>query len=126
MADLDAAGFAAEWIEAWNRRDVEAVVAHFVDECVFTSPVAKQIGFSPDGVVRTKAALRRYWKAALDRNVLLHFRLAGVFEGVDTLVIRYFNQDDEERAEVLTFRGGLVIRGHGLFLSGGKRAAAAR
>ncbi|HZC93597.1 MAG TPA: nuclear transport factor 2 family protein [Mycobacterium sp.] len=31
--------FAAEWATAFNRLDVEAVLAHFHDEVVFTSPV---------------------------------------------------------------------------------------
>ena len=33
-----AAEFAARWAAAWNRRDVEAVLAHFHDDVVFTSP----------------------------------------------------------------------------------------
>ena len=36
----EAQGFAEEWAAAWNRRDVDAVLAHFHDDVVFTSPVA--------------------------------------------------------------------------------------
>jgi len=32
--------FAKDWSAAWNRRDVEAVLRHFHDDVVFTSPVA--------------------------------------------------------------------------------------
>ena len=40
-----------------------------------------------------------------------------VYSGVDTLVIRFRNQRNEVRCEVLTFRDGLVVEGEGTFLS---------
>jgi ketosteroid isomerase-like protein len=33
--------FAETWITAWNRRDVEGVLAHFAEEAEFVSPVAR-------------------------------------------------------------------------------------
>jgi len=32
--------FAETWIAAWNRRDVDAVLAHFADDAEFVSPAA--------------------------------------------------------------------------------------
>ncbi|HSH61969.1 MAG TPA: nuclear transport factor 2 family protein [Acidimicrobiales bacterium] len=32
--------FADEWISAWNTRDVEAVLVHYADDVLFTSPTA--------------------------------------------------------------------------------------
>jgi ketosteroid isomerase-like protein len=49
MNRMNAIEFAREWEAAWNRRDVEAVLSHFHEDVVFTSPVAKQIGFAEDG-----------------------------------------------------------------------------
>jgi len=57
--------FAARWAEAWNRRAVEAVLEHFHEDIVFTSPTALAVVGSP--VVRGKEALRAYWTAALER-----------------------------------------------------------
>ena len=57
--------FANRWAEAWNRRAVEAVLEHFHEDVVFTSPTALAVVGSP--VVRGKAALREYWAAALAR-----------------------------------------------------------
>ena len=51
--------FAKAWLTAWNRRDVDAVLAHFHDDVVFTSPVAAQVMPDSNGVVRGKAALAR-------------------------------------------------------------------
>ncbi len=63
--------FAARWAEAWNRRAVEAVLEHFHEEVVFTSPTALAVVGSP--VVRGKDALRAYWTAALARVGSLRF-----------------------------------------------------
>jgi ketosteroid isomerase-like protein len=111
---LDARDFAQLWAHAWNSRDVEAVLAHFDEDVVFTSPVAIRIGFAADGVVRGKAALRDYWGAALTVNPELRFTVTNAFAGVQTIVIAYVTQTGQQRVEVLTFRGNLVVEGHGL------------
>lgn len=118
MANVNAIEFGREWEAAWNRRDVEAILKHFHDDAVFTSPVAKRIGFAEDGVVTGKDALRRYWTAALAQNPNLRFHVTTVYQGVNTLVIAYKSQKGIDRAEVLTFRRGLVIEGHGAFAAG--------
>jgi ketosteroid isomerase-like protein len=115
MNGINALDFAHAWAAAWNRRDVESVLEHFHDDAVFTSPVAQRIGFAGDGIVTGKEALRRYWTAALARNPGLHFEVTAVYAGIQTLVIAFRNQDGASRVEVLTFRGDLVIEGHGMF-----------
>jgi hypothetical protein len=65
--------FAAQWAEAWNGRAVEAVLEHFHDDVVFTSPTALAVVGSP--IVRGKPALRAYWTAALSRITSLRFTL---------------------------------------------------
>ena len=108
-------GFASAWVAAWNGRDVEAVLAHFHEDAVFTSPIAERLAIAPDGAVRGKEALRRYWCEALARHQTLHFVLKDVFVGVNAIVIRYENEDGVERAEVLVFEEDLVVEGHGMF-----------
>ena len=56
--------FADSWIAAWNRRDVEAVLAHFTEDAQFVSPVARNLVGHP--VLRNKKELEDYWRAALD------------------------------------------------------------
>jgi ketosteroid isomerase-like protein len=57
-----AQAFAMRWAESWNRRDVEAVLAHFHDDVIFTSPTALAVVGSAS--VRGKRALRDYWNTA--------------------------------------------------------------
>jgi ketosteroid isomerase-like protein len=110
------ARFAAEWIDAWNARDIEAVLTHYADDVVFTSPTARRFLPESSGLVSGKDALRRYWTTALEGNPDLHFELIDVYAGVDTLVLHYRNQLGSLVNEVLTFRDGLVVIGHATHL----------
>jgi hypothetical protein len=107
--------FAEDWLAAWNRHDVDAVLAHFHDDVVFTSPVAARVVPDSGGVVRGKAALREYWTAALKTMPDLHFEVVAVFRGESVVVINYRNQRGGLVNEVLEFDAGLVRRGHGTY-----------
>jgi ketosteroid isomerase-like protein len=113
---VDAFAFSRQWVAAWNAHDVEAVLEHFHDDVVFTSPVAAKLLPNTHGVVRGKLALRQYWTVALARVPDLRFTVEGVYQGIDTVVIAYRNQDDGLVSEVLKFDGGLVIEGHGTYV----------
>ena len=115
MDQVEAATFASRWASAWNDRDVEAVVSHFTDDVVFTSPLADRVVPGSGVVISGKEALRRYWTEALRLNPGLNFEILGAYWGVDTLVIRFRTQDGADRCEILMFRGGLVQAGHGTY-----------
>lgn len=115
MDTIDALAFSREWGAGWNRRDVEAVLRHFHEDALFTSPIAMRIGFAEDGAVKGKDSLRLYWTKALAKNPGLGFKVIAVYQGVNTLVIRFKNQEEKDRVEILKFDHGLFIEGHGTF-----------
>lgn len=117
MPTPDPQEFAAAWVQAWNAHDVEAVLAHFADDVVFSSPVAGRVLPDSGGVVRGKAALRHYWTTALTMLPDLHFEVVGVYRGESTLVIHYRNERGGLVNEVLVFDGDLVCEGHGTYLT---------
>jgi len=108
--------FATQWLDAWNSRNLEAILSHFDDEIVFTSPFAQQIVDGSDGVVRGKERLRDYWSEGLRRNPELHFEIEDLYVGVDTIVIHYRNHSGGLVNEVLIFDGPLVVAGHATYL----------
>jgi ketosteroid isomerase-like protein len=73
MTREEAVRFAREWVDAWNRRDIETVLAHYVDDLVFTSPRALETVGVP--TVVGKPALRSYWQKALGKVQSLTFTL---------------------------------------------------
>jgi hypothetical protein len=115
MTRPDGAAFAARWCSDWNSHDLEAVLSHYADDAVFTSPVAVRVT-GGDGILRGKQALREYWGAGMGRIPDLHFEILDVYEGVDTIVINYVNQVGNKVCEVLTFDGDLAIIGHGTYM----------
>jgi ketosteroid isomerase-like protein len=64
MPTPDRGSYADQWVQAWNAHDIEAVLDHFHDDVVVTSPVAARVVPESGGVVRGKTALRDYWTTA--------------------------------------------------------------
>lgn len=116
MSTPDPQAFAEEWVLAWNAHDVEAVLTHFHDDVLFTSPIAARVMPASGGVVRGKQALREYWTTALAGMSDLRFEILGVYRGESLLVINYRNQRGGLVNEVLVFDGALVREGHGTYL----------
>ena len=118
MPTPDPLTYAEQWVQAWNAHDIDAVLSHFHDDVVFTSPVAARVLPETGGVVRGKPALRDYWMRALKTLPDLHFDVVGVYRGESTLVINYRNERGGLVNEVLIFGAdGLVREGHGTYLS---------
>ena len=116
MDIAEAQEFAEQWVKDWNAHDVEALLGHFTDDVVFTSPVAARL-FGGDGVIRGKEALRKYWSEGIRLIPDLRFEVLALYVGVSTLVINYRNQAGGVVSEVLTFDGPLVREGHGTYLA---------
>ena len=116
MDEAQAREFAERWVKDWNAHDIEALLRHFTDDVVFTSPVAVRL-LGGDGIIRGKQALRDYWTEGIRALPDLHFEVAALYTGVDTLVINYRNQAGGVVSEVLTFDGPLVREGHGTYLA---------
>lgn len=79
---------AVDWIDAWNRRDLEAILAHYADDVAVCSPrVVERLG-AADGWLRGKAALRDDFARGL-RNAALRFELVDVTVGVGAMTVVY-------------------------------------
>lgn len=99
-----AAEFAAAWCAAWNSGDLEQVFAHYRDDFEMSSPLIIERGFSPDGTLRGKAAIRPYWGAGITTaNPPLKFVLLAAYVGVDTICIHYQSIGRRVVVEVIEF-----------------------
>jgi ketosteroid isomerase-like protein len=100
MTSDDARGFAAQWAEAWNSRNIEQVLAHFHDEVEFTSP--KALAVMGTATVRGKGSLREYWTKALARLASLRFTVDRVVWDPDSreLAIIYTSETDGKTRRV--------------------------
>lgn len=81
---------AKKWYDAWNKRDVDAILALYSDELEFASPFVSALGFGADGVIYGKGMLRAYLEAALPRVPELSFAQVALCVGArgHTLIYR--------------------------------------
>lgn len=106
MIDTDEARrFAREWIEAWNRHDLDAILAHYAEDVVFTSPFAVKLLGVPDGVVKGVPALRAYFQRGLAAYPDLRFTLQQVAVGVDSVTLIYQSVNGLLAAETMELDG---------------------
>ena len=100
------------WVEAWNARDLEGLLALYDDAAVMTSDRIPALGFGADGTVRGKDALRAYWSKALGLLPELHFSLIDVYVSPDSLVVFYANERGKKICEYLRVNdAGLIVQG---------------
>jgi ketosteroid isomerase-like protein len=97
-----AAGFAVEWIAAWNSHDLPSVLSHYSDDFEMSSPLIAQIAGQPSGKLQGKKAVAEYWSKALQLIPNLHFELIATLVGVDSVTL-YYRGHRGMSAEVLHF-----------------------
>jgi len=111
MTNDEARAFADEWYAAWNSHDLEAILAHYDEVLVFSSPNIKALGASPDGVLTGRDKVAAYWRKALDLRPDLAFTPEHVLVGIDSVTLTYTSSVGRRAAEVFFFGpDGKVVR----------------
>jgi hypothetical protein len=89
MTHDEAARFASDWAEAWNRHDIDAVLAHYADDIEMTTPMIQRVLGIESGTLKGKQAVGDYWRAAICKVPNLAFSIIDVTSGVDAVSIYY-------------------------------------
>jgi len=111
MDRTEAESFARAWVDAWNDRDIAAILAHYDDDIIFHSPGIALVTGKQVAAVTGKVELRTYWTAALERAPKLYFALDQVFIGSDTVTLLYTNHRDQAVTETFVFgEGGKIVQ----------------
>ena len=96
--------FARDWIGAWNRHDLDAVLAHCADDIELTAPRLP----APASRLRGKPAVAAWWARALTAPTLtvgprLELTAATTLTGTDGVVLLY-RSGGRLRAQTFRFR----------------------
>ena len=83
-----ARGIAEEWCGAWNRRDLDAVMAHYAEDVAFSSPTVVRRWGIADGWLYGRTWLRENFAIGIAADSL-DFDLIGVVTGVMSMCIIY-------------------------------------
>jgi ketosteroid isomerase-like protein len=86
------------WLDAFNRRDLEALLALYAADCVHTSPKLRVQRPETQGEVRGKPALRAWWADAFARLPGLRYEALSVTADEDRVVLEYLRHVPGEAA----------------------------
>ena len=81
--------FGRDWVDAFNRHDLDAVMAHYAGDIEFSSPAVIDVTREPTGTLRGKKSLREYFAKAMDKYPNLGFELLHILTGVNSVTILY-------------------------------------
>ena len=107
---------ARSWLEAFNARDLERLLALYDEEAVHTSPKLRAQRPETNGEIRGKPALRAWWEGAMERLPGLHYAGKHLSAGEDRVVMEYERQNPGEAsymvAETLVVDAGRIVSSH--------------
>jgi predicted ester cyclase len=111
LTEDEARKLAADWVQAWNAHDIDAILSHYATDVVLVSPVAARLLDDPSGTVRGKDALRAYFKLGLEAYPDLRFELLDVMWGLASVVLYYVNQKGTKSGEFMSIgTHGKIVR----------------
>ena len=113
MTEGEVRRIVAGWVAAWNSRDLEAILDHYAEDVVLTSPLVARRFARPDGTLHGRTELREYLSLGLHAAPGLHITLRDTLVGVDGATVVYARESGALVAEMLLFdAAGKVHRSH--------------
>jgi ketosteroid isomerase-like protein len=110
IPEPEARRFSASWYAAWNRHDLDGIMAHYAPDIRHSSPfIARYNGDADCRPLQGKDIVRAYFGRALERNPMLRFDPMHVAVGVETVALVYRRMTGEVAAETFRLRDGLVV-----------------
>jgi ketosteroid isomerase-like protein len=83
ISQQQAEALAREWVEAWNRHDLDAIMGHYAEDVIFTSPFVPALANEPTGTLDSAFAVRAYFSNGLTAYPHLRFELLDVLTGME-------------------------------------------
>ena len=101
---------AQNWVDAWNNRDLDAVMMHYADDVSVCSPLVKRRLNKSDGWLHGKSALREYFAVGMG-NPDLQFTLKSVHVGVHSMSMVYARENGIQVVDTMELNAdGLTTR----------------
>lgn len=101
MKELNFKEIALDWINAWNRLDIDAIMDHYTDDVIFYAPTVIKRWNIPDGKITGKEKLREHFLKGFELAPNIHFEFIDLLMGVDGITIIYKRETGALVADVL-------------------------
>ncbi|GII54760.1 hypothetical protein Pth03_31490 [Planotetraspora thailandica] len=116
LNDADKIEAAKHWVDAWNRRDLEAILGHYADDVEFQASTVVARWNRPDGVLRGKDELRRQFTRGLELAPGLRFQLEDVLLTPDGYAVVYLRENGNRVVDAVELGAdGRAIRVHAYY-----------
>ena len=104
---------ARAWLDAFNRHDVDALVALYAEDATHTSPKIRALHPDSGGKLVGKAALAAWWRDANARLPGLRYEPTAIVADDARAIIEYLRHAPGEPplpvAEAFDVRGGTIV-----------------
>ncbi len=112
MKEVKNSELAMNWIEAFNQKDMEALLSLYHEDAGHYSPKLKLRQPETGGLISGKSALRQWWQEAFSRLPGLHYHLQNLICSEKAVFLEYIRQVPGEAdllvGEVLEITDGLI------------------
>ncbi|GAA0294597.1 hypothetical protein GCM10009087_00440 [Sphingomonas oligophenolica] len=93
--------WADQWIDGWNRRDMESLLSLYSLEIELRSPFAKV--YASEGLIKGRADVLAYWQEAIRRLPNLTFEMVKVYRGHQALSMHYVDSIGRNSIKTVLF-----------------------
>lgn len=104
-------GLAEHWIQMWNARDLDGIMAHYAPDVEFEANTVVRRWQKADGKLRGWSELRKHFQAGLELAPTLHFELENFFSTPSGYAVLYRRDNGNRVLDVVELNeAGLARR----------------
>ena|ERR1700744_699805 len=89
MSNINYKHLATDWIDAWNKRDIDRIMSHYADDVEFHSPTVNKRWNITEGKLTGKEKLRQHFLKGFEEAPDLHFEFIELVPEKDSVIITY-------------------------------------
>ncbi|MXN91227.1 nuclear transport factor 2 family protein [Flavobacterium sp. Sd200] len=109
----DLENIALQWLEAFNARNLDALLNLYADDAEHFSPKLKVHKPETNGLVKGKAALRDWWEGAYLRLPTLNYKATNLTANSNRVFMEYIRtvegEEDMAVAELFEVKDGKIV-----------------
>jgi SnoaL-like domain len=91
------------WMDDWNNRNLEKVMAHYTDDVKLYSPTVIRRWNEIEGKLEGKAAVERHFRKGLEEMPDIRFEFHSILYGIESIILFYKRETGILAADLVMF-----------------------
>jgi ketosteroid isomerase-like protein len=101
---------ARQWIDDWNQRNLEDVMAHYADDIEFYSPTVVRRWNIAEGKLAGKAMVEQHFRKGIEEVPGIQFEFHSILYGVESVILFYKRETGKLAADLVVFNDAGKVR----------------